>query len=156
MLGFFLVMTVPPRSSRPVTLFPYTTTCRAALLRARLRRPLVQPPHSGARPLHGGGPALRHRRRPAPPLARLLRGHRTAQSPQPLRLRPGHLRRGRQLPARGLGRIHPPLGPLGRDLGRRAGPPGRPPRPPTSGPNGTASRRARVGQYVLISVVADS
>ena len=55
--------------------------------------------------------------------AGLVRGHRPAEPPQPLRLRPGHLRRRRQLPPRGLRRLRPPLGPLRGDLGRHPGPP---------------------------------
>ena len=48
---------------------------------------------------------------------------RPAEPAQPLRLRPGHLRRRGQLPPRGLRRLRAPLGPLGRDLGRHPGPP---------------------------------
>jgi hypothetical protein len=70
-----------------------------------LRRPLVQPPQAGARRLHRREPAVRHRRGAAAPVARVLRGRRAPSPPQPLRLRPGHLRRRGQLPPRGLGRL---------------------------------------------------
>ena len=50
-----------------------------------------------------------------------VRGHRPAQPAQPLRLRAGHLRRRRQLPPRGLGRLRAPVGPRHRDLGRHPG-----------------------------------
>ena len=96
---------------------------RAPLRGARLRRALVQPAQ--------GRPSTRSSPRasatsPARCACTCRRARcevdRPAQPAQPLRLRAGHLRRRRQLPPRGLGRLRAPLGPLGGDLGRHPGP----------------------------------
>ena len=88
---------------------------RAPLRRARLRRPVVQPAEAGARRVRRREPAVRHRRGAAAPRARLAATSTgPAQPAQPLRLRPGHLRRRRQLPPRGLGRLRAPVGPRSR------------------------------------------
>ena len=54
-------------------------------------------------------------------VAGLVPGDRAAQPPQPLRLRPGHLRRGRQLPPRGQRGLRAPVGPRHRDVGGHPG-----------------------------------
>ena len=94
---------------------------RDPLRRAHLRRPVVLAAASGARRVHRRVAALRDRRRAAAPRARLVPGHRPAQRAQPLRLRPGHVRRRRRVPPRGLRRLRSPVGPRPADVGRQAG-----------------------------------
>ena len=90
---------------------------RAALRRARLRRPLVLAAQGGARRVHGPHPAVRHRRRAAAARARPVLRRRPARRPRPLQPRPRDLRRVRHLPPRGLRRLRAPVGPLGGDVG---------------------------------------
>ena len=74
---------------------------------ARLQRPLVLAAAGGAGGVHGHDRGRRHRRRPGAPLPGQLRGDRAGARLVALRPRPGHLRAGRQLPARRRGRLHP-------------------------------------------------
>src|SRR3546814_17424090 len=68
MYGFFFVMIRrPPRSTRPDTLFPYSTLVRSEPPSGRRG-----PRHRGRRPRVGGGcVVLPHPRRPGDPLRRL-------------------------------------------------------------------------------------
>ncbi len=93
-----------------------------ALRRAGLRRPVVQPAAPGLRRLRGREPEVRDRRGAPAPHAGLVPGHRPAQPQEPLRLRPRHLRRRRQLPPRGQRRLRAPVGPRHRDLVGHPGP----------------------------------
>ena len=61
-------------------------------------------------------PAVRHRRRAAPARARSLLRRRPAEPAQPVRLRPGHLRRRRLVRARRHRRASQVVGPRARDL----------------------------------------
>ena len=72
---------------------------RAALRRARLRRPLVLAAEGSARRVHGPRAAVRHRRRAAAARARSLLRGRSPRRPRPLQLRPRHLRRRRHASA---------------------------------------------------------
>ncbi len=89
---------------------------------AGLRRPVVQPAQAGAGRLRRREPAVRDRRGAAAAGAGLVHGDGAPQPAQPVRLRPGHLRRGRPVPPRGQRGLRAPVGPGDRDLVGDPGP----------------------------------
>ena len=69
-------------------------------------------------------PEARHRRGTPPPRRRAVLGGGSTEPGQPLRPRPGHLRRQRHLPAPGRRGLRAAVGPGCRHLVRRPGGPG--------------------------------
>ena len=102
------------------------------------------PAEAGARRLLPRVPAPRHRRGAPAPRPGPVLGGRPAQPGQPLRPRPGHLRRRRHLPPPGRRGLRAPLGPRrGHLVGRPGGPrrPGAPGDDPLARPPERRHRR---------------
>ena len=111
------------------------------------------PAQAGARRLRRREPAVRHRRGAAAAVAGLVPGHGPPQPPQPVRLRPGHLRRRGHVRPRAQRGLRAPVGPRHPDLGGQAGHgravsrhrtsgTGRPEHPVARAVRGRAGRRA--------------
>ena len=105
-------------------LFHEKQTARAPLRRPRLRRHVVLAVEGRPRRVRGVEPAVRHRRGAAAARAGPVLRRRPAQRLQPVRLRPGDLRRGRQLQPCGLRRLREAVGARHPDLGGPPGPKG--------------------------------
>jgi len=102
---------------------PLQARCGSALGRVGVRRTVVLPAEAGAGRVHRVVAAFRHRRGAAGPTRRAGRGHRSAFGGLALRLRTGHLRRGRRVRSvlgPGLRRPVGPAEPAGLCAGRPA------------------------------------